>query len=286
VEGEIISADSRQVYRRMNIGTGKDLQEYQVGGIQIPYHLIDIIDPGKEYNVFEYQKDFLQVLQQIRKRKKLPVLCGGSGMYIESVLKGYKLIKVPVNDKIRDDLSLLSMNELEERLKTYRNLHNTTDTITRKRLIRAIEIEEYYRTRPAIDESFPELDACILGILFDRETRRKNITDRLLHRLKNGMIEEVEDLLRSGISHDKLVFYGLEYKYITWYIIGKISYNKMVEELNVAIHQFGKRQMTWFRKMEREGAHIHWIDGNLKLQDKLKIAYEIIKHSDRGSKLP
>jgi len=279
--GEIISADSRQVYRNMDIGTGKDLADYTVSGIQIPFHLVDIVDAGSEYNVFEYQKDFFVALRQIWERNNLPILCGGTGLYIDAVLSSYKLINVPLNENIRHELESVSMEDLTNRLKSYRKLHNTTDLVNRKRLIRAIEIEEYYLNHPRNDKSFPDIKAVVFGIKVDRETRRKQITERLNFRLKNGMIEEVQRLLDSGIPDKQLVYYGLEYKYITWFVTGKISYEEMYSRLNTAIHQFAKRQMTWFRKMEKEGIDIHWIDGNLGMDDRVRIVEEILSRQFR-----
>ena len=269
LNGEIISADSRQVYRGMNIGTGKDLSEYSVQGQEIPYHLIDIVDPGYEYNVFEFQKDFLEAYHEIDKREKLPILCGGTGMYIESVLKGYKLIDVPTNEALREELELKSDADLEEILQGYKNLHNTTDVSERDRLLRAIEIQKYYEEHPEIDISFPDIPSLIVGLDFDRRVVRSRITDRLQQRLDEGMIEEVEGLLAQGTTAEQLKFYGLEYRFITQYIEGEIPYNEMFRRLNTAIHQFAKRQMTWFRRMEKQGFKIHWLDGNLSHQEKL-----------------
>jgi tRNA dimethylallyltransferase len=263
IDGEIISADSRQVYKQMNLGTGKDYDDYTVDGAQIPYHLIDLFEPGYKYNVYEYQKDFLKVFKLILQQGKFPVLCGGTGMYIEAVTKGYKLIAVPVNPGLREKLKDKSLPELEEILSRYKRLHNKTDSDTVKRAIRAIEIEEYYKSNPVNSPEMPVIKPLFIGIDIDRETRRVRITERLQKRLKSGMIEEVENLLKSGIGEDDLIYYGLEYKYITLYLSGKIDYKQMYEQLNIAIHQFAKRQMTWFRKMEREGTLIHWLDGGL-----------------------
>ncbi|MDA3906688.1 MAG: tRNA (adenosine(37)-N6)-dimethylallyltransferase MiaA [Bacteroidales bacterium] len=271
LSGEIISADSRQVYRGMDIGTGKDLADYFVEGKQIPYHLVDIVDPGYEYNVFEFQKDFLKAYSSIDKRGNIPILCGGTGLYIESVLKGYKLINVPKNDVLREDLELKVERELIEILESFKNLHNTTDTSERERLIRAIEIQKYYDENPDINTHFPKIDTKIFGIDYDRRVVRMRITERLEERLQNGMIEEVEGLLNSDIKPEQLTFYGLEYKWVTDHLEGKLAYNEMFRRLNTAIHQFSKRQMTWFRRMEKQGFEINWIEGNLSLSD--KIAY-------------
>ncbi len=268
--GEVISADSRQVYRGMDIGTGKDIGEYVWRGQAVPYHLIDIVAAGSKYNVFEYQKDFVRVWEDCRKREVFPVLCGGSGLYVEAVLKAYKLLAVPVNEVLRENLKEKSLEELAQLLSTYGKMHNTTDVDTVKRAVRAIEIEEYYRTHPQEERDFPELHPLIVGVDVDREVRRRRITERLHARLKNGMVEEVKGLLESGISAEDLIYYGLEYKYITLYLTGKTDYQTMVGQLNIAIHQFAKRQMTWFRKMEREGMRIRWIDGGLSLEEKVE----------------
>jgi tRNA dimethylallyltransferase len=276
LDGEIISADSRQIYREMNIGTGKDYEDYTVDGKKIPYHLIDIHEPGYKYNVYEYQKDFLCALEIIRNRGKMPVLCGGTGMYIEAVTKGYKLIAVPVNKELRISLENKSLPELEQILSGYKKLHNKTDTDTIKRAVRAIEIEEYYKKNPELTHHFPRLHPVCFGLHLDRETRRENITKRLQKRLKNGMVEEVKTLLEKGITPETLMYYGLEYKFITLYLTDRIDYDTMVEKLNVAIHRFAKRQMTWFRKMEHEGTRIHWIDARLPMDQKIKEALSLI----------
>ncbi|MGC9341216.1 MAG: tRNA (adenosine(37)-N6)-dimethylallyltransferase, partial [Bacteroidales bacterium] len=229
-----------------------------------------------EYNVYEYQKDFLKVYTDIKKRGNLPLMCGGTGMYIEAILKAYKLINVPPDPKLRKSLEKMSQEQLTEKLASYKNLHNTTDITSRKRLFRAIEIEEYYKKQKHSDDLFPELKYILLGIKFDRESRRKRITERLKERLSSGMIEETEALLKSGINSEKLIYYGLEYKYLTLYIQGKLSYEDMFERLNTAIHQFAKRQMTWFRKMEREGSKIHWIDGYEPMERKLERSLKLI----------
>ena len=270
LETEIISGDSRQVYRRMDIGTGKDLDEYKIGESVIPYHLIDIVEPGTKYNVFEYQRDFLKVYQQMHGRGLIPVLCGGTGMYIESVLRGYNLRSVPENPELRASLSEKSLTELTEILKSYKQLHNTTDVDTVKRAVRAIEIEEYYRTHPVEEASFPHIRALVVGVSIDRETRRQKISERLRQRLAEGMVDEVRRLLAEGISAENLIYYGLEYKYLTLYVMGKLSYDEMFRMLEIAIHQFAKRQMTWFRGMEKRGILIHWLDASLPLQEKVE----------------
>lgn len=270
LDSEIISGDSRQVYRGMDIGTGKDLEDYVVEGRQIPYHLIDIVEPGYKYNVFEYQRDFLKAYEDICRRGKLPILCGGTGMYVESVLKGYRLLPVPENLALRERLSGKSLDELTAILSTYKKLHNSTDVDTVKRAVRAIEIEEYYRQTPVQEREFPHLKSLIIGVSIDRDLRRKKISERLRERLDAGMVEEVRGLLDRGIAPEDLIYYGLEYKYLTLYVTGQMTHAEMVHDLEIAIHQFAKRQMTWFRGMERRGFNIHWIDACLPLTDKLE----------------
>ena len=326
--GEVISADSRQVYRGMDIGTGKDLDDYVVESTRIPVHLTDIVDAGYQYNVFEFKRDFQKVMSDLRARAKFPVLCGGSGLYIEAVLRDYQLIEVPVNEMLRAELKGKSLEELTTILKTYKsNLHNITDIVNTKRAIRAIEIEDYYQNlnintipsecqslpdgaspslSPTVSQSLsplvsqslsplvsqslspsfsqslsplvsPSLSPLIVALHFDVETRRKRITERLHQRLNQGMIEEVGGLLRSGIAPEALTYYGLEYKFITLYLTGELTRQEMIQKLNIAIHQFAKRQMTWFRKMEREGTLIHWIDGNLTLEEKVNRVLELMQ---------
>lgn len=269
LDTEIISADSRQIYRGMDLGTGKDLADYTVDGKQIPYHLIDIADPGYKYNIFEYQRDFLKAYETIKQKGRLPVLCGGTGMYLESVLKGYKLLPVPEDPELRARLTDKSLEELTGILKTYKNLHNTTDVDTAKRAIRAIEIEEYYAHTPVDERAFPPLNSLIIGVDIDRELRREKITRRLHQRLDEGMVDEVRRLIEQGIRPDDLIYYGLEYKYLTLYAIGQLSYDEMFSQLETAIHQFAKRQMTWFRGMERRGFTIHWIDARWPMNEKI-----------------
>lgn len=271
LDGEVISADSRQVYRGMDIGTGKDLADYMVDGQLVPVHLIDIADAGYQYNVFEYQRDFLKVFDDMQKRGKFPVLCGGSGLYLEAVLNNYKLIQVPVNEPLRQKLAGKSIEELTDILQSFKSkLHNITDIENEKRAVRAIEIEQFYADNLEIDTRMPELNSLVVGIKYDRLTRRKRITQRLQQRLDEGMVDEVKRLLDSGISPDNLIYYGLEYKYITQHLMGDLTFDQMVEKLNTAIHQFAKRQMTWFRRMERMGANIHWLDGYQPLEDKIE----------------
>jgi tRNA dimethylallyltransferase len=273
---EIISADSRQMYRRMDIGTGKDLSEYDIEGQHIPYHLIDIVEPGYKYNLFEYQRDFLIAYNQIHQKGKTPILCGGTGLYIESVLKGYRLSPVPENSELRASLADKSLAELVEILKQYKTLHNVSDLDTVKRAIRAIEIADYYKKTEKEEIPFPEIGSVVIGLEIDRESRRKKITQRLDARLHDGLVEEVKGLIDSGINPEDLIYYGLEYKYVTNYIIGNISYQEMHNQLEIAIHQFAKRQMTWFRGMEKRGIHINWIDTTQPMDKKLKQAIELI----------
>ena len=267
---EIISGDSRQVYRRMDLGTGKDLVDYVVDGRPVPYHLIDIVEPGYKYNVFEYQRDFLKAYEEIVAKGKLPVLCGGTGMYIESVLKGYRLLPVPENPELRASLEGKTLEELTDILRRYKKLHNSTDVDTAKRAIRAIEIEEYYKQQPPEYREFPSLKSLIVGVDIDRELRREKITRRLKQRLEEGMVEEVRGLLAEGVSAENLIYYGLEYKFLTQYVIGELTFEEMFQQLEIAIHQFAKRQMTWFRGMERRGFTIHWLDATLSMEKKLE----------------
>ncbi len=277
ISGEIISADSRQVYRGMDLGTGKDLDEYTINGVQMPHHLIDIVDAGYKYNVFEYQSDFLKAYEQVQKNGNIPILCGGKGMYIEAVLKGYKLINVPVNESLRQELLPFSLEELREKLALLKEMHNTTDVDTQKRAIRAIEIETYYQSHPKVEIDYPEIKPIIFGVNYERELVKQRITERLQQRLRDGMIDEVQALLDSGIPAEDLIYYGLEYKFITQYLQKEFSFNKMRDKLNVAIHQFSRRQMTWFRKMERNGFKIHWVDGLLAPEDKVQFCLSKLK---------
>ncbi len=280
LNGEVISADSRQVYRGMDIGTGKDMADYVVNGHTVPVHLINLVDAGYQYNVYEYQRDFLEVFNSMQQRKKFPVLCGGSGLYLEAVLDNYRLIRVPVNDALRQELEGKSLGELTEILASYKSkLHNITDIETEKRAIRAIEIEQFYAENKEIDTQMPPLNSLVVGLKFDRLSRRKRITKRLHDRLDEGMVEEVRRLLDSGLTPDDLLYYGLEYKYITNYLTGDLTYENMVDKLNTAIHQFAKRQMTWFRRMERQGTQIHWLDGYQPLEEKMERVMELLGHS-------
>ena len=285
IGGEIISADSRQVYRRMDIGTGKDLEDYMVsqrdGSFVIPYHLIDIREPGTKYNLFEYQQDFFDAYQDIRSRGKVPILCGGTGLYIEAVLKGYHLSPVPQNQELRDRLEGKTLAELTQMLtelkqKTGSNMHNTTDVDSCQRAIRAIEIETYNIEHPTPRRELPPVDSIIIGIDIDRELRREKITRRLKARLDEGMVDEVKALLDEGISPEDLIYYGLEYKFVTEYLMGQTTYDEMFTRLEIAIHQFAKRQMTWFRGMERRGFKINWIDATLPMDEKIEIIKQLI----------
>jgi tRNA dimethylallyltransferase len=271
IDSEIISADSRQVYRGMTIGTGKDLDDYLINGKQIPYHLIDIVDAGYKYNVFEFQRDFLSAFQTISQKNKIPILCGGTGLYIEAVLKGYKMIEVPTNQSLREHLESKTLEELTQILSTYKTLHNRTDVDTIKRAIRAIEIADYYSNHTEENTYYPPINSLIIGIDISRDERRKRITDRLKKRFDEGMINEVKNLLQKGISPEDLIYYGLEYKFITNFILGKLTYSELFSQLEIAIHQFAKRQMTWFRGMERRGFSIKWIDVNTTTKEKLEI---------------
>ena len=275
LNAEIISADSRQVYRGMDIGTGKDLADYMVDGHVVPYHLIDICEPGTKYNLFRYQQDFLDCYEDIRSRGALPILCGGTGLYIEAVLKGYSLSPVPQNPELRAKLEEKSLEELTHLLadlkeRNHSVMHNKTDVDSCQRAIRAIEIETYNLTKSTEERLCPSIDSLIIGVNIDREERRRKITKRLKERLKAGMIDEVDGLLKCGIPADDLIYYGLEYKFVTEYLIGKLSYDEMFRQLEIAIHQFAKRQMTWFRGMKRRGFTIHWIDAMQPMKDKVE----------------
>lgn len=281
IGGEIISADSRQVYRGMTIGTGKDLDDYSVNGHKIGYHLIDIAEPGDKYNIYEYQHDFHEVYSELMQRNVRPILCGGSGLYIESVLKGYSLSTVPQNPELRQSLSGKTLDELTEILidlkaRNNSNMHNRSDVDTAQRAIRAIEIEMYNLQHPAQNRQFPPVESVIIGVDIDRDSRRKRITERLKERLQHGLVEEVKGLMESGLSAESLIYYGLEYKFVTEYVIGKLSRDEMFCSLEIAIHQFAKRQMTWFRGMERRGFTINWIDWHLPMADKLEQIKKLI----------
>ncbi len=277
LDGEILSADSRQVYKGMDLGTGKDLEDYIIDEKKIPYHLIDIVDAGYKYNVFEYQADFFKAYEKVQDNGRFPIMCGGTGMYIESVLKKYKLINVPNNEELRESLAGKSINELSKILATFKSLHNQTDTETIARAIRAIEIETYYLNHPEIELDLPDVNPLIIGVNIDRAARRRKITERLKKRIEEGMLDEVRALIDKGINPDDLIYYGLEYKYLTMHVIGELSYQQMFDQLNVAIHQFAKRQMTWFRGMERKGAKIHWVDAFEPLNDRIERVLKLLQ---------
>lgn len=276
LNSEIISADSRQVYRGMDLGTGKDINDYTINGKTIKYHLIDIIDAGKKYNVFQFQKDFFKVFDEITKKNILPIMCGGTGLYLDAIVNNYELLEVPPNFELREQLKNKSLDELKNMLIELKKLHNVSDFDTKKRAIRAIEIEVYKKNNVEQKSNFTKINSIIFGVKFDRAIQKKRITDRLKNRLENGMIDEVNTLLKNGVSPDKLIYYGLEYKYITLFILNKLNYNKLFEKLNIAIHQFSKRQMTWFRRMEKKGVEINWIEGETPLSKKLETIYDAL----------
>ena len=277
INGEIISADSRQVYRRMDIGSGKDYSDYIIDGNEIPCHLVDIEEPGKHFNVYRFQTGFIQAYKEIIARNRWPVLCGGSGLYIESVLKNYKLITVPPNKELREQLKGKTLDELTAVLTGLKpELHNKTDIETERRALRAIEIELYYKNNPMITTDMPEVKSLNIGLMFDRDTRRRRIKERLQQRIEQGMVGEVRQLLDSGLKPQQLIYYGLEYKYITLYLTGELTYDEMFTKLEIAIHQFSKRQMTWFRGMMRRGININWIDGNISSGDKIEKILELL----------
>lgn len=276
IGGEVISADSRQVYRGMDLGTGKDIADFRVEEMQVPYHLIDIEDPGAEYNVFAFQHDFSNAIMDVSKRANIPIMCGGSGLYLDAILRNYKLDKVPENKLLRDVLVQLSDDDLIERLKSYGSIHNTTDTLIRSRMIRAIEIKDFEKNYSGVQQVLPKIKSVNFGIRFPREIIRERITERLEKRLEEGMIDEVIGLLDGGLLPEQLTFYGLEYKFLTQHITGELSFDEMFTLLNTAIHQFAKRQMTWFRRMENKGVKINWIDGNITEEEKLGVILRLL----------
>ncbi len=281
LESEIISADSRQIYKLMDIGTGKDIEDYFVDGKKVPYYLIDIIDAGEKYNLFEYRKDFFDVFEKILKSKKnIPIMCGGTGLYLESIIKNYELAEVPQNNELRSELEGKSLKELEKILSSLKKLHNTTEIDTPQRAVRAIEIELFKQKNKPVGFDFPKIKSINIGIKLDREKQKHKITKRLNERLENGMIQEVQNLLDSGVSSEVLIYYGLEYKFITLFLLNKMPFDEMKEKLNIAIHQFSKRQMTWFRKMERQGIKIYWIDAEKSFEEKYSQFEEIIKKAE------
>lgn len=277
ISGEIISGDSRQVYRGMDIGTGKDLVDYNVNGEAIPYYIIDVVDAGHKYNVYEFQQDFVKAFNTITEKKKQAILCGGTGMYIEAALKGYKLIHVPSNPAFREICEKKTEEELIAELKIYKVLHNQTEIDNRRRMIRALEIEQYYSTNPKIEFDFPQFSPIIIGVSIDVETRRHRIDTRLKQRLDEGLVDEVKTLIDRGVSTETLIYYGLEYKFLTQYLLNQLTYDEMVTQLTIAIHQFAKRQMTWFRGMERRGMKIHWIDGMKPMNERVLECLQIVE---------
>lgn len=281
IGGEIISADSRQVYRGMDIGTGKDYDDYRVGESVVPYYLVDILDAGQEYNVFLFKQDFQRIYERIAGRGKVPMLCGGSGLYIESVLRNYQLTHVPVKKELREDLDKKSLDELEDILRLYGPLHNKTDLGNRKRVIRAIEIAIYLSEHPGITVREKDIHSLVLGIRYDRVLRRERITKRLEMRLQTGLVEEVERLLDQGVTPEKMDYYGLEYRFITRYILKELNFDEMFGKLNTAIHQFAKRQMTYFRGMETRGVSIHWMDGRLSMEEKIESALALYNETGK-----
>lgn len=277
LDTEIISADSRQIYKGMDLGSGKDIEDYTVDGKNIPYHLIDILPAGEKYNVFRYQKDFFDVYAKITAKGKTPILCGGTGLYLESVVKNYQLIDVPANPELRKNLEQYSLEELKEMLAKMKTLHNDTDTDTKKRAIRAIEIETFILENPKVVPSYPKIDSLVFGIKNPRDIEREKIRIRLEQRLDEGMVDEINNLIKSGVKAEDLIYYGLEYKYVTLYAIGQMSFDEMKEQLYIAICQFAKRQMTWYRRMERMGIYINWIDARLRMEQKVDFALETLR---------
>lgn len=276
-DAEIIGADSRQVYRGMDIGTGKDLDDYNINGVKVPYHLIDIVDAGKKYNLFEYQRDFFSAYQDILKRDKMPVMCGGTGLYIEAIIGNFRLVEVPENKELRKQLEKKSLDELAEMLSSMKKLHNVTEIDTKKRAIRNIEIEIYLKNHPEKRPAYPEIKSLNIGVKFDRKSQKEKITKRLYQRIDEGMIDEVETLLKKGIPAETLIYYGLEYKFLTLYLQGKISKQEMIDKLEIAIHQFSKRQMTFFRHLQKKVHKIFLIDGNLPIEEKFQRILDIIE---------
>lgn len=279
LDTEIISADSRQVYKNMDIGTGKDIDDYTIDGFKIKHHLVDIVEAGEKYNLFQYQKDFFKAFNIVIGKNKIPIMCGGTGLYIDAIVQNYELIEVPPNITLRQELEKKSLSELANLLSEYKDLHNVSEIDTKKRAIRSIEIEIFKKENPSVKTNFAKINSLIFGLKFNRKNQKERITRRLKERLDNGMIEEVKGLLNSGVSSETLIYYGLEYKYVTNYLLGKISYSELFEKLNIAIHQFSKRQMTWFRRMEKQGVKINWIEGENSLEKKIDQILQTIKKS-------
>lgn len=277
-KSEIISADSRQVYKDMNLGTGKDYSDYVVDSEKIPFHLIDIVLAGEKYNLFNYVQDFHKEYQKIVQKNQLPILCGGTGLYAEAVIRNFDIRPVPPNNELRKELENKSLEELCQILFSLKKLHNKTDFDTKKRAIRAIEIEFFYKNNPLLKPDYPVINSLNLGLKYDRELQKQKITSRLQQRIEEGMIEEVKSLLDKGVSAETLIYYGLEYKYITLYLLNQLTFVEMFEQLNIAIHQFAKRQMTFFRHIEKQGVTIYWIDAQLPMEQKIELAIDYIKN--------
>jgi len=276
LNSEIISADSRQVYKQMDLGTGKDIEDYTVDGINIKYHIVDIVEAGEKYNVFQYQKDFFSAFNKINKANKTPIMCGGTGLYIDAIVQNYELLEVPPNEDLRIELEKKSLDELTKMLTDEKKTHNVSDFDTKKRAIRAIEIEQFKKNNTQIRPNFPQINSINFGLKFDRKIQKERITQRLEERLNEGMIEEVEGLIKNGVPTETLVYYGLEYKFVTNYILGIINKTELFNKLNIAIHQFSKRQMTWFRRMEKKGVEIFWINGIETKEEKIEKILNVI----------
>ncbi len=275
--GEVISADSRQVFRGMDVGTGKDLADYTVNGTTVPYHIIDICDPAEEYNAYRFMGDFLEAYNSIVSRGRVPIMCGGTGMYLDAVIRGYHLADAPIDEEYRSSIAACSDEELTERLASYISLHNHTDTETRERLVRALEIQEFAQRHPEAYIHMPEMEHHVFGISFPREVIIARIENRLRRRLDEGMTDEVQRLLDSGVSAERLMKFGLEYRHVTRYLLGQCTQEEMFRDLFTDIRRFAKRQMTWFRRMERNGVDIHWIDGTLPMEEKVAVVSEALK---------
>ena len=275
--GEVISADSRQVFRGMDVGTGKDLADYSVKGTTVPYHVIDICDPAEEYNAYRFMGDFLEAYNSIVSRGRVPIMCGGTGMYLDAVIRGYHLADAPIDEEYRRSIAACSDDELTERLASYISLHNHTDTETRERLVRALEIQEFAQRHPEAYIHMPEMEHHVFGISFPREVIIARIENRLRRRLDEGMTDEVQRLLDSGVSAGRLMKFGLEYRHVTRYLLGQCTQEEMFRDLFTDIRRFAKRQMTWFRRMERNGVDIHWIDGTLPMEEKVAVVSEALK---------
>jgi tRNA dimethylallyltransferase len=269
LNGEIISADSRQVYKKLNIGTGKDLAEYTVNNTPINHHLIDVAEVGTHFHLYDFITHFYGAFQAIEKLGKLPIICGGTGLYLDAIIKKHELAAIPNNFELRLQLEKLNLEQLIAKLFSYNNKPENADLTTKKRLVRAIEIADYLSNNNSPKTNFIDLKPIIFALDLPKEARRNKISIRLKHRLENGMIDEVKDLINEGISHERLQFLGLEYQYISKYLLNEMSYDEMFLKLETSIHQYAKRQMTWFRKMEREGNQIHWLDATKPMEENL-----------------